>query len=157
METMTTTEYSEHDDRAAQQKAIADQLKASGALNEIFAKMDAGQPLTGDEGLLGGIVKAALERGLETELTEHIGYEKGDVDAPMFPNSRNGTTGKTVATEVGDIDLAVPRDRAGSYTPMLVAKGQRRLDGLDGMIISLYAGGYDDPRYPAPPGLDPGH
>lgn len=138
---MTITENPERDERAARQKEIADQLKASGALNEIFAKMDAGQPLTGDDGLLGGIVKAALERGLDTELTEHLGYEKGDVDAAMFPNSRNGSTGKTLATEVGDIDLAVPRDRAGSFTPMLVPKGSRRLDGLDGMIISLYAGG----------------
>ncbi|TLP71103.1 hypothetical protein FEF27_12780 [Nesterenkonia sphaerica] len=66
---MTITENPERDERAARQKEIADQLKASGALNEIFAKMDAGQPLTGDDGLLGGIVKAALERGLETELT----------------------------------------------------------------------------------------
>lgn len=56
-------------------------------------------------------------------------------------NSRNGTTPKTVATKVGDIELAVPRDRNGTFVPMLVSKGQRRLDGLDGMIISLYAGG----------------
>lgn len=141
METMASAENPARQERAAKQKEIADQLKASGALNEIFAKMDAGEPLTGDDGLLGGIVKAALERGLETELTDHLGYDKGDADAPMFPNSRNGTTPKNVSTEVGDIDLAIPRDRAGSFTPMLVPKGQRRLDGLDGMIISLYAGG----------------
>lgn len=58
------------------------------------------------------------------------------VDASLFPNSRNGTSPKTVATEIGDIELAMPRDRNGTFTPMLVAKGQRRLDGLDGMIIS---------------------
>ena len=58
-----------------------------------------------------------------------------------FPNSRNGTSSKTVSTEVGDVDLDIPRDRAGTFTPMLVPKGQRRLDGLDAMIISLYAGG----------------
>lgn len=86
-------------------------------------------------------MKAALERGLETELTDHVGYERGDPDASSYPNSRNGTSTKKVATEVGDIELAVPRDRAGTFTPMLVPKGQRRLDGLDGMIISLYAGG----------------
>jgi len=86
-------------------------------------------------------LKAALERGLETELTDHVGYERGDPDASSYPNSRNGTSTKKVATEVGDIELAVPRDRAGTFTPMLVPKGQRRLDGLDGMIISLYAGG----------------
>ena len=109
----------------------------------IFAQMDAGTPLTGDDGLLSGVVKAALERGLETELSEHLGYDKGDPDAAAYPNSRNGTSPKTIGTEVGDVDLDIPRDRAGTFTPMLVPKGQRRLDGLDGMIISLYAGGID--------------
>ncbi|QIM17278.1 IS256 family transposase [Leucobacter insecticola] len=131
----------ERAERRRTQKEIADQLRASGALDDIFAQMDAGAPLTGDNGLLGGIVKAALERGLETELSDHLGYEKGDPEANIYPNSRNGTSAKTVSTEVGDIELAIPRDRDGSFTPMLVPKGQRRLDGLDGMIISLYAGG----------------
>src|SRR5690606_29549843 len=71
----------------------------------------------------------------------HVGYDRGDAEAPLYPNSRNGTSTKTVATEIGDIELSVPRDRNGTFTPMLVPKGQRRLDGLDGMIISLYAGG----------------
>ena len=110
-------------------------------MDEIFAKIDAGEPLTGEQGLLGGMLKAALERGLDAELTEHVGYDRGDAEAPLYPNSRNGTSTKTVATEIGDIELAVPRDRNGTITPMLVPKGQRRLDGLDGMIISLYAGG----------------
>jgi transposase-like protein len=110
-------------------------------LDEIFAKIDAGEPLTGEQGLIGGMLKAALERGLDTELTEHVGYERGDAEASLYENSRNGTSAKTVATEVGDLELAIPRDRNGTFTPMLVPKGQRRLDGLDGMIISLYAGG----------------
>lgn len=131
----------EREERRRRQKELADQLKASGAMDEIFAKIDAGEPLTGEQGLLGGMLKAALERGLDAELTEHVGYDRGDADAVLYPNSRNGTTTKTVSTEVGDIELAVPRDRNGSFTPMLVPKGQRRLDGLDGMIISLYAGG----------------
>ncbi len=131
----------EREERRRRQKELADQLKASGAMDEIFAKIDAGEALTGEQGLLGGMLKAALERGLDAELTEHVGYDRGDAEASLFPNSRNGTTSKTVATEVGDIELAVPRDRNGSFTPMLVPKGQRRLDGLDGMIISLYAGG----------------
>src|SRR5690625_1582812 len=59
-------------------------------------------------------------------------------------NARNGTTGKTVNTEVGDVELAIPRDRGGTFTPMLVPKGTRRLGGLDDMIISLYAGGIDE-------------
>ena len=87
------------------------------------------------------MLKATLERGLNTELTEHLGYEAGDADASSFENSRNGYSAKTVATEVGDVELQVPRDRNGTFTPMLVRKGQRRLDSLDAMIVSLYAGG----------------
>lgn len=139
METMAISP--EREERRRRQKELADQLKASGAMDEIFAKIDAGEPLTGEQGLLGGMLKAALERGLDAELTEHVGYDRGDAEAPLYPNSRNGVSTKTVATELGDIELAVPRDRNGTFTPMLVPKGQRRLDGLDGMIISLYAGG----------------
>jgi transposase-like protein len=131
----------EREERRRQQKETADALKASGALDEIFARIDAGEPLTGHEGLLKGMLKASLERGLEAELSDHVGYERGDPDAAMFANSRNGTFPKTVASEVGDVELAVPRDRDGTFTPMLVPKGSRRLDGLDAMIVSLYAGG----------------
>jgi transposase-like protein len=139
METMAISV--EREERRRRQKELADRLKASGALDEIFAKIDAGEPLTGEYGMLGGMLKAALERGLDAELTGHVGYERGEAEASLYPNSRNGTSPKTVSTEIGDIELAVPRDRNGSFTPMLVPKGQRRLDGLDGMIISLYAGG----------------
>jgi putative transposase len=139
--TMTKLSAEERAERAARQKEIADRLKASGGMDEIFARIDAGEPMTGSDGLLKGMLRAALERGLEAELTEHLGYERGDPEARLFDNSRNGTTPKTVATEIGDVDLAVPRDRAGSFTPMLVPKGARRLDGLDAMIVSLYAGG----------------
>jgi transposase-like protein len=139
---MTMTKSNpEREERRRRQKEIADGLKDSGALDEIFTKIDAGEPLTGEQGLLGGMLKAALERGLDTELTEHIGYDRGDSEASLYPNSRNGVSAKTMASEIGDVELAVPRDRNGTFTPMLVPKGQRRLDGLDGMIISLYAGG----------------
>lgn len=113
----------------APQPEMADKLAASGALDEIFAKIDAGKPLTGEHSLLGGMLKATLERGLDAGLSEHVGYERGDRDASSFPSSRNGTTTKTVATQVRDIELDVPRDRNGTFTPMLVRKGQRRLDG----------------------------
>jgi transposase-like protein len=131
----------EREERRRQQKEIADSLKSSGALDEIFARIDAGEPLTGHEGLLKGMLKASLERGLDVELSDHVGYDRGDPDASQFPNSRNGTFPKTVATEIGDIELAIPRDRQGTFSPMLVPTGVRRLDGLDAMIISLYAGG----------------
>jgi transposase-like protein len=139
---MTTIDDAERAERRARQRELADRLKASGALDGIFEQIDAGEvPLGGDDGLLKGMLKAALERGLEVELTDHVGYERGDPDASLFANSRNGTTAKTVSSEVGDVGLAVPRDRHGSFTPQLVPKGSRRLGGLDEMIISLYAGG----------------
>ena len=87
------------------------------------------------------MLKATLERGLNAELDDHVGYDRGDPDAAMFPNSRNGTFAKTLASGVGDLELAIPRDRNGTFTPMLVPKGARRLDGLDAMMVSLYAGG----------------
>ena len=122
-------------------KAAAE-LAASGALDGLFAKIDAGEiELTGDGGFIPELIKATLERGLQAELSDHVGYEKGDPAASGFSNSRNGSTPKTVASQVGDVELAIPRDRDGSFTPLLIPKGSRRLGGLDDMIISLYAGG----------------
>ncbi|RAV05298.1 IS256 family transposase [Mycolicibacterium sp. GF69] len=117
-------------------------LRSAGVLDDVLAKIDAGQlQLTGEGGFLPEMVKAVLERGLAAELTDHLGYEKGDPIGRELPNARNGFTPKTVASEVGDVGLAIPRDRDGSFTPTLVPKGSRRLGGLDDMIISLYAGG----------------
>ncbi|MDO5067270.1 MAG: IS256 family transposase [Propionibacteriaceae bacterium] len=121
---------------------LVEQLKASGKLDALFAQIDAGSvELTGDGGFLPALVKAALEHGLRAELTTHLGYDKHAVEGRGSGNSRNGTTSKTVDSEVGPIELDVPRDRGGSFIPRLVPKGQRRLGGLDDMIISLYAGG----------------
>ena len=88
--TMTKSDP-EREERRRQQKEVADSLKESGALDEIFARIDAGEPLTGHEGLLKGMLKASLERGLDAELSDHVGYDRGDPDAALFPNSRNGT------------------------------------------------------------------
>ena len=88
-----------------------------------------------------GLIEVALERGLQIELTEHLGYEKGDPEARFYPNSGNGSTPKVVDAEVGALGLGIPRDCGGSFIPRLVPKGQRRLGGGDDMIISLYAGG----------------
>ena len=118
------------------------QLQASGALDELFAKIDSGEvEITGSDGLLPALLKTTLERGLQAELTGHLGYEKGEPAPAKRPNARNGTTSKTIESEVGSFTIDVPRDRAGTFTPRLIRKGQRRLDGLDDMIISLYAGG----------------
>ena len=139
--TMATSDAEERALRRQRARESADRLKASGALDALFERIDAGTPLTGESGLLKDLLKATLERGLDAELTEHVGYDRGDAEARLHPNSRNGTSAKTVATEVGDVDLDIPRDRLGTFTPMLVPKGARRVGGIDEMIISLYAGG----------------
>src|SRR5512136_1882441 len=85
--------------------------------------------------------KALIERALGAELTDHLGYEKGDPAGRGSGNSRNGSSSKTVLTEDGEIEIAVPRDRAGSFEPQLIGKGQTRFDGFDEKILSLYARG----------------
>jgi transposase-like protein len=127
--------------RRAQREGV-EALEASGVLDELYSKIDSGQvQLEGKDGLIQQLIKAGLERGLQAELSDHLGYEKGDAEAALFPNSRNGSYPKTVASASGDVELAIPRDRDGTFTPSLVPKGSRRLGGLDEMIISLYAGG----------------
>ncbi|WP_421917242.1 IS256 family transposase [Nonomuraea polychroma] len=101
-----------------------------------------GLRLTGQGSMLGELVKAVLERALEAELSAHLGYGKHDPAGHGSGNSRNGKIGKTVQTGVGPVRLAVPRDREGSFEPVLVPKRAGRVSGgLDDMIISLYAHG----------------
>ena len=139
---MSVISREEREERRQFQAEGVKALEASGVLDELYEQIDAGNiTFEGKDGLISQLIKAGLERGLNAELDEHLGYEKGDPDASMFPNSRNGTSAKTVATNVGDVELAIPRDRDGTFTPMLVPKGSRRLSQLDEMIISLYAGG----------------
>lgn len=127
--------------RSAEETAVG-QLVNGGLLDELMAQVDAGElRLTGEGGFLPGLIKAVLERGLQAELTADLGYEKGDPAGRGSPNSRNGTTPKTIETEVGPVGIDTPRDRAGTFEPRLVPKGVRRVGGLDDMIISLYAGG----------------
>jgi putative transposase len=141
--TMTDSEIgAEPPEERSKEQAAVDQLVDAGLLDELMSRVDSGEiQLTGEGGFLPAMIKAVLERGLAAELTDHLGYEKGDPAGRGSPNSRNGSTPKTVATEVGDVELATPRDRGGSFEPRLVPKGTRRIGGLDEMIISLYAGG----------------
>jgi putative transposase len=123
-------------------RAVVAELAEAGLLDRVMQGAEAGElTLTGEGGFLPEMVKAVLERGLAAELTGHLGYEKGDPAGRGSANSRNGTTPKTLSTEVGPVPLSVPRDRDGSFEPRLVPKGARRAGGLDEMIISLYAGG----------------
>ena len=100
-----------------------------------------GVTLTGDGGLLTGLIQQVMHTALETELTDHLGYEPHAAEGRRSGNSRNGTYPKTVRTEIGDVRVEVPRDRNGTFDPVTVPKGQRRLTGLDQAIISLYAKG----------------
>jgi len=107
----------------------------------LAATGERGVTLTGAGGFLPEMIKTVLERGMGAELTDHLGYAKGDPAGRGSGNSRNGTSPKTVGTEVGDIRLDQPRDRNSTFASALVPKGARRLGGLEDMIISLYAGG----------------
>jgi transposase-like protein len=100
-----------------------------------------GAELLGPDGLLSQVTRAVLERALAEEMTGHLGYEKHDPAGRGSGNSRNGTTQKTVLTDIRAVDLAVPRDRNGSFAPRIVRKGQTRLEGFNERVIALYARG----------------
>jgi transposase-like protein len=104
-------------------------------LDQLLANYEKPEGLTGDDGLFKQLKKALIERALGAELTEHLGYEKGDPAGRGSGNNRNGTSSKTILTEDGEIDIAIPRDRAGSFEPQLIAKGQTRFDGFDGIFL----------------------
>src|ERR1700740_1835934 len=110
-------------------------------LDQLLANYEKPEDLTGEDGLFKQLKKALIERALGAELTEHLGYEKGDPAGRGTGNSRNGTSSMTVLSEDGELEIAVPRDRAGSFEPQLIAKGQTRFDGFDDKILSLYARG----------------
>jgi putative transposase len=116
--------------------AIRDEI-----LDELLKGYEKPEDLLGDEGLLRQLKKALIERALGAEMTEHLGYEKGDPTGRGTGNSRNGTSGKTLKTEDGAIAIEVPRDRNGTFEPQLVPKGQTHFDGFDDRIISLYGRG----------------
>jgi putative transposase len=110
--------------------------------DELLGRAQAeGAQLLGPDGLLSQVTKAVLERALAEEMTGHLGYEKHDPAGRGSGNSRNGMTAKTVLTDVGAVDLAVPRDRNGTFEPQIVRKGQTRLEGFNERIIALYARG----------------
>jgi putative transposase len=100
-----------------------------------------GVELIGPGGLLTGLTKSVLETALEAEISEHLGYEQYDVAGRDGGNSRNGTRTKTVFTEIGPVEIEVPRDRDGTFEPTIVRKRQRRLSGVDQIILSLSARG----------------
>ena len=118
---------------SAEQRAAAELVRRA---------REQGLSLTGPDGLLKQLTKTVLETALDEEMTEHLGYEKHDPAGAGTGNIRNGTRAKTVLTEAsGHVEIGVPRDRASTFEPQIVKKRQRRLSGVDQMVVSLYAKG----------------
>lgn len=112
------------------------------ALDRLMGQVDAeGLELLGPDGVLTELTSRIMNRALDTELTDHLGYERGDPGGRGSQNNRNGTSPKTVLTDAGAIPVEVPRDRNGSFEPKLVAKHQRRLEGFNDLVTSLVARG----------------
>ena len=107
----------------------------------VAAAAGQGIDLTGENGLLTALTRQVLQSALEVEMAHHLGYDKHDPQGRNGGNSRNGSTPKTVTTEIGKVTLDVPRDRENSYEPQIVRKHQRCLAGFDEAVISLYAKG----------------
>src|SRR5262245_53657525 len=100
-----------------------------------------GVSLVGPGGVLSELTKTVLETALEAEMTEHVGYERHDRAEHHSGNARNGTRTKTVVTDIGPVEVDVPRDRNGTFAPKIVRKRQRRLTGVDDLVVSLVAKG----------------
>src|SRR6266850_7987350 len=99
------------------------------------------EDLIGENGLLKELTKALVERALNAELTHHLGYEKNAPEGRGSGNSRNGNSRKKLTGDFGQIEIAIPRDREGEFEPQIVGKHQRRFDGFDDKILSMYARG----------------
>jgi putative transposase len=127
------TKKKEPSEESAEQQAATELVRLA---------REQGLSLTGPDGLLKQLTKTVLETALHEEMTEHLGYEKHDPAGAGTGNIRNGTRGKTVLTEAsGHVEIEVPRDRAGTFDPQIVKKRQRRLNGVDEIVLSLYAKG----------------
>ncbi len=119
--------------RDAHRAALREMVKSSVAR---------GAAVDGPGGLLADLTKTVIEISLEEEMAQHLGYEKNSVEGRNGQNSRNGTRAKTVISDgVGEIEIEVPRDRDGTFAPVIVPKRQRRLSGVDEVVLSLYARG----------------
>ena len=100
-----------------------------------------GLPVDGEGGLLAELTRLVLESALEGEITDHLGYDKHEKGGSVDGNARNGTRAKTVLTKAGPVQVDVPRDRAGTFEPKIVAKRQRRLGSIEDIVLSLSARG----------------
>lgn len=99
------------------------------------------EDLLGENGLLKQLTKRLLERAMQAELTEHLGYEKHALQGKNSGNSRNGSYKKTITGEFGKLDITTPRDRNSTFEPVILPKGETRFTGFDDKIISMYTRG----------------
>lgn len=110
-------------------------------LDALIKECKKPEDIVGENGLLKQLTKHVLERAMQVEMTDHLGYEKHSPDGNNSGNSRNGTYNKKVKGEFGTLEVTVPRDRNGSFDPQILPKGQSRFTGFDDKIISMYARG----------------
>jgi Transposase, Mutator family len=129
-------------DVAAKKNKNEESAEQQIAVELVRQARERGLSLTGPGGLLKQLTKTVIEAALQEELTEHLGYEKHDPAGAGTGNTRNGMRSKTVLTDAsGEVEIGVPRDRAGIFEPVIVKKRQRRLEGVDQVVLSLYAKG----------------
>jgi putative transposase len=129
-------------DDVAKKKQVEQSAEQQAAVELVRLAQEQGLSLTGPDGLLKQLTKTVLETALNEEMTEHLGYEKHDPAGAGTGNIRNGTRSKTVLTDTtGAVEIDVPRDRAAMFEPQIVKKRQRRLSGVDEVVLSLYAKG----------------
>jgi putative transposase len=110
-------------------------------IDKLLADYQKPEDILGEQGLLKQLTKAILERAMQAEITEHLGYEKHNQAGNNSGNSRNGKTTKALKGDFGEVPLETPRDRNGTFEPKIVAKGQTRFTGFDDKIVSMYARG----------------
>ena len=133
------------DDVAAdpvEQEPAVPAIDEQGVAEQLVAQArEKGIELVGPNGLLSQLTKRVLETALEAEMSEHLGYDKHHPAGRNHGNSRNGVRSKTVLTEIGPVEIEVPRDLDASFQPTIVKKRQRRLTGVDQIVLSLSARG----------------
>ena len=110
-------------------------------IDELLAGARTEEEIAGPGGLLGRLTRRLVERAMEVELTDHLGYEPHQEPPGGVGNTRNGLTSKTFITESGPVGIDTPRDRAGTFEPQIVRKRQRRFEGFDDKILALYSRG----------------
>src|ERR671937_2215065 len=129
------------DEQLVTAEAIAEALDPALVARFAAQARAQGVQLLGRGGVLQQLTRRFLEAALEAEMDAHLGYDKHDPAGRNGGNSRNGRRGKTLLTEVGPVDIAVPRDRDGTFTPVVVPKRSRRLGGVEDLVVSLSAKG----------------